>query len=1553
MTTLTGLFIGEGTLLRQCALSFMARGHEVAGIVSADLPLALWAAERGLTHRVAIDPAELSGWSFDYLFSIVNMQMVRPEVLALARRGNVNFHDGPLPAYAGVHAPAWAIINGERQHGITWHEMTERADAGRIFRQTLFPIPHDATSLELNVRCYEAGLEAFDALLTDLEAGTLEPIVQNPRERSYFARHRRPPNGSVLQWHRPAEEISSLVRALDFGPYPNPLGAPKLWIGDTVVIPSRVRSLDSTSGASPGTVIDARPEIGELVVATATEDVVLDGFQTLDGLPLDIQAMCARIGIQPGVVLGTDDEAIQQLEAAVALGACHEAAWITRLGTLDPIDVPVSAFAAPRSKAAAVPLALPAGAQDRLALRDPRTRRAVVVAALGCALATLTRRRRFHIGYCDGELRAGVADVGGFFMQCVPVSVDLHTTPTFGAAADAVGAELEDARRRGLFLIDLLARSPTLEAFRGQGPALGLPVVVDEARPGQIERLADGVRVALVNEADGREWHWVFDRGMVSPDLLARLGAGIAAALEAILADPLQPLQAIPPSVAPEGRRVAVEPAAPSLQDAIEDQVARTPEATALVAGADRITYRDLNRRANRLARYLRSRGVGPDVLVGISLDRSIDLVVAVLAVLKAGGGYVPLDPAYPADRIRFMSGDAGLTLVITRSALAPRFAYVPETLALDTQALLFEAESEENLGPVGPSSRLAYVIYTSGSAGTPKGVMLEHRNVLSFFAAMNDCVPSPDGGVWLAVTSLSFDISVLELLWTLTRGFTVVVAPELGLRPAGPALAARPLDFSLFYFSADDGEPGNRYRLLMEGARFADTHGFTAVWTPERHFHAFGGLYPNPAVTGAAIAAITERVQIRAGSCVLPLHHPARVAEEWSVVDNISQGRVGLSVATGWQPNDFVLRPENFAARKEALLRDLDVVRRLWRGESVECAGPADTTVSVKTFPRPVQPELPVWLTAAGNPETFAAAGEAGAGVLTHLVGQTINELVDKIAVYRASREKAGHAGPGHVVLMLHTLVGDSDEQVREIVRKPLGDYLRTSINLIKPFASSFPTFRHLRDTGKSADEVFASLSEQDLDALVDHSVDRYVETGGLFGTPETCLRTIAQLKEAGVDEVACLIDFGVPTETVLAHLEHLDRLRQRANLTGDTAVPDTLPTLVARHGVTHLQCTPSMADMLLLESGATEAIGQLRALLVGGEALSASLARRLLQASPAALVNMYGPTETTVWSAAHQVTELGDVVPIGRAITGTELFVLDEALRPVRAGDAGELYIGGPGVARGYLNREALTRERFVPHPFSDTPDDRIYKTGDLVRSRPDGALEFLGRTDFQVKIRGHRIELGEIESALASHPEVREAVVVAREDGGDKRLVAYLVPAAGAVPAADDVRRHVARDLPEFMVPSHVVVLAAFPLTPNAKIDRRALPSPFLPAPPADASQPDDGSMAAQVARVWCDVLQVARVGAHQSFFDLGGHSLLAAQVLARLKHLDASLSLTDLFRYPTVATLAAHLTSGGTPAAVAPQATERAATRRAFMAKRQALRGPGTARESDGQ
>jgi len=573
-----------------------------------------------------------------------------------------------------------------------------------------------------------------------------------------------------------------------------------------------------------------------------------------------------------------------------------------------------------------------------------------------------------------------------------------------------------------------------------------------------------------------------YDRRRFDDGTITRMLGHFRTVLDEIAAHPLRPLSTVPILTLPERHQMLVEwndtrrdfPDERCIHQLVAEQVRRTPEATALIFKDRTLTYRELDAQANELAERLRVLNVGPDVLVGLCVERSLEMVVGLLAILKAGGAYVPLDPAYPKERLDFMLEDAQVAALVTTDPLGRNFAlpqsrivYLDRAQRPDASNSNTIGESNRPLPTANPqSSHLAYVIYTSGSTGKPKGVMVTHRNVVNFFAGMDELLGA-DAGVWLAATSISFDISVLELLWTLTRGFKVIVQ-------------------------------------------------------------------------------------------------------------------------------------------------------------------------------------------------------------------------------------------------------ADEDK-----------------------FRSEEPR-----------------------------------------------------------------------------------RQKQRSN-----AIGYSIPEQIARHEVTHFQCTPSLAGMLAQDSKALVALRSLRKFLLGGEALPTSLVEQL--ALPGEIINMYGPTETTVWSATHRVAPGENPIPIGRPIANTELFILDRHLEPAPVGVAGELFIGGAGVVRGYLNRPELTAERFIAHPFSSEPGARLYRTGDQARYRPDGRIEYLGRLDHQVKVRGFRVELGEIEAALRQHPDIREGVAIVKEfNPGDQRVVACLVARNGHHVETGELRRLLKAKLPDFMVPSSFVWLDKLPLTPNGKVDRKAL-------------------------------------------------------------------------------------------------------------------------------
>ncbi|HZN07055.1 MAG TPA: non-ribosomal peptide synthetase, partial [Pyrinomonadaceae bacterium] len=375
----------------------------------------------------------------------------------------------------------------------------------------------------------------------------------------------------------------------------------------------------------------------------------------------------------------------------------------------------------------------------------------------------------------------------------------------------------------------------------------------------------------------------------------------------------------------------------------------------------------------------------------------------------------------------------------------------------------------------------------------------------------------------------------------------------------------------------------------------------------------------------------------------------------------------------------------------------------------------------------------------------------------------------------------------------------------------------------------------------------------------------------------------------------------------------------------------------LIEREHVSHLLCLPSVHS-LLLRQASNDRLKSLRCVIVAGEPCPPELPARHFETLPhAALFNEYGPTEGTVWATVYQCPPHDRPtavmsVPVGRPVPNAQTYVLDDLLQPAPIGVAGELYIGGEGVARGYRNSAPQTAERFVPHPFATGA--RLYATGDRARYLPNGELEFLGRRDQQVKVRGYRIELGEIEMALADHTAVREAVVVA----GEQRVVAYVTADGPIEPAADELREFLRQRLPEYMLPSQFVLLDAMPLGANGKVDRQALPAATSSRPAMTVSFAAPQTPLEQtIADVWREFLKLDTVGVNDVFFDLGGHSLLLVLVHERLQQrLHREVPIADLFKFPTVRTLARNLDSR-------PQAKEEStANRRRAGARQQALK-----------
>lgn len=1545
------ILIGEQSLLVQCAEVLLARGIDIDAVVTVDESIAQWCRKSGILQFTSIQRLEsyldANEQSFDYLFSITNLKILPATFIARAKKLAVNFHDGLLPRYAGLNVPVWVLLANEPTHGVTWHILEEGIDTGAILQQQDFPVAAEETSFTLNAKCYQAGLESFGSLVDDLVANNWAPQPQGDGERFYFGFKASPENGACLDFNQDADSLYRLARALDFGPYPNSVALPRLFLGDRVVVVRTLQPLQSPSGQAPGTLLSVTET--SLTVATATAPVELSGVEDLAGQALDCATLLKSIGIELFSALpALQASDLQRLESQVSQSRSSEGFWINRLSTLVPLEAPYvdknQGHASWIWREAALPEGLPSVAQDLPAS-------SAYVALLALFLGRLGMKREYSLAVSlpqtdDGSL------ISKFVASVLPLHVAYEPATDFAQFAQSIDQGLGELSARQPYFKDLVARTP---ALKGRQMPEDLPVrVVLSAEDPQGADLAGAQLAVVVNPETGDV---SIGSASITELALESLSANLSHLANELFAKPGLAIGLQSVLSSEEQAQITswnqgecdVDPNQ-LLHSGFEIQASSQPGELAIVCEGQALSYAALNARANQLASYLREQGVEPGGRVGILLERSVDMVAAMLGTLKAGCAYVPLDPLYPPDRLNFMVEDSGLKAVycqVGTEGLLEAGDY--QKLVLEERGGQIAAQPKDNVALDIDSSSLAYVIYTSGSTGKPKGVMVEHRNAVNFFCGMDDRL-EPGPGTWLAVTSISFDISVLEIFWTLSRGLKLLVYADERRQKSVSTLPAstvpdKDIDFGLFYWNVADDESQydeDKYRLLLEGAKFADKNGFNSVWTPERHFAAFGGLFPNPALTSAALATITENVQLRAGSCVVPLHSPIRVAEDWSVVDNLSNGRVAIAVASGWAPPDFAIMPQNFSDAKNIMFETVETVQKLWRGDTVDFEGP-NGVVPVRTLPRPIQPELPIWVTTAGNIDSFTRAAEIGANVLTHLLGQTVEEVEEKVRAYREAWNAAGHEGEGKVTLMLHTFVGPDEEQVEALVRQPMKNYLKSAMFLVKSAAWQFPAFKQMSEQqGKTLDEFFDTISDQDMNDLLEFAFQRYFTTSGLFGTPHSCLEMIDRVKLAGVNEIACLIDFGIDTDIVLEHLPYLAELLEglKQAPTAGKAGDYSIPALMNDHDVTHFQCTPSMATMLVNDTQMHEGLGKLSQMMVGGEAFPPELAAELAGRVGGRVTNMYGPTETTIWSSTGEVSaEPVANVSIGKPLLNQQMHILDDQQQALPIGLAGELVIGGLSVVRGYHNREQLTGEVFLPDPSRE--QGRIYRTGDLARWLPDGTLECLGRVDHQVKIRGYRVELGEIESLLRAHSDVLEAAVILREDTpGDQRLVAYVSTMNDQGIDSDALAKHLSEKLPEFMVPGIFVEMPALPLTPNGKIDRKALPAPVRSAPKAEQSAAPAGEKESLVSGIWCRALGVDSVGMRENFFDIGGHSLLVIQVLKELREkVDKPIQMTDLFKYTTVESLAAFLGDDGTAqSAVVDQGQARGAARRASRRRR---------------
>ncbi|HYP25634.1 MAG TPA: amino acid adenylation domain-containing protein [Blastocatellia bacterium] len=1056
----------------------------------------------------------------------------------------------------------------------------------------------------------------------------------------------------------------------------------------------------------------------------------------------------------------------------------------------------------------------------------------------------------------------------GFFINQIVMRADLSGDPSFTELLRRVRAVALDAYAHQDLPFERLVAALQPERSLSHTPVFQVKFVLQNAPPGSIElpglslsplsvpssSVGYDLILSVEETPDGLRSEFHYSTDLFDESTVRRMSGHFQTLLAAIASDPEQRKSDL--QILTDGERhqllvgfndtSADYPVDKCVHEMFEAQAERLPGAVAVVFGQERITYDDLNRRANRLAHHLRGMGVGPEVRVAICLERSINMVVSILGVLKAGGAYVPLDPAYPLKLLSIMLDDAGAPVLLTEESVLEKLPVLwSQVVCVDSDWGMIAGCDDHNLSSGVRPDNAAYLIYTSGSTGNPKGVVIEHRGVASLvtWQAHNYGVTTETRVSQYA--SYSFDAAVGETFMALLNGATLIMLDRFDLDPERLIAAVNEHDISVMVMvpsaikalDPDLLKRPERFTLVAVGE--ACPQELALKWAKKCNFmNAYG---PTEYTVYSHLWRADERYVRERG--VVPVGTPIFNCKSYILDASLNPVPVGVTgeiylsgpgIARGYlnKPDTTAERfiPNRFYETAVSVDHGT-LVSDSARSEISDLRGGGDHAH------RPPAPREPVtW------------KKNLPAEVILELVEPLDDELVEKTRLFISDHITQNAVYEGFC---------------RYLIEGANGSYASRGINVdVLKLLLPFESYEGLRgiDFGFGNGEIMQGLasigaSMRGLD-LNPFFVQKAKENGLDARMARIDLPVEKFLKETGLEEGSQ--DFVIST-LLLDRLERpKDFLRNMFHVLkprGRFAIQTLLPIVGVDDGNVDDPITYTPEECRITPGRSVE---EDKAALIS---LTYELGARGLRVYtlPYVVTSRDGLQEYEIWS-----------------------------------------FVGYKG------NGPAVTPER--------DHYERMYRTGDLGRYLPDGSIEFRGRVDTQVKVRGYRIELGEVEAALLQQAGVKDAVVLAREDvPGDKRIVAYVVAGDESPSFAADLRTQLRERLPDYMVPSAFVVLDALPLTPNNKLDRRALPAPSGASRESEYVAPST-RVEQIIADVWREVLNVEKVGLHDNFFDLGGHSLLIVEANSKLrKLLGRDFPITEMFQYPTVSSLAKYLSA----------------------------------------
>lgn len=805
-TRFSCFLIGDDHLLVQCAEIILANGHIILGIISPLEAAKNLASVHEINYFDSLDIATevLSTTTFDYLLSIVNSYILPVELLNRAQKLSINFHNAPLPRYAGVHALSWAILNDEPYHGVTWHVMTDTIDGGGILKQTLFTIDPHETALSLSVKCYEHALSLFEELINELSKQTLIPIEQDHTMRSYYDFNQKPPGNGWISWNTSSINIERVIRALDLGHYHhNRLALPKIQLGNEVFIIRKLHVLDVPSITTPGTLIKIRPDAWH--ISTTTCNVSLEQLVTVDGKSCPLDSIVNAYQLKEGYKLQSPTpHQLEQYQHFSEHYASRELFWVRQLtnfqATLLPFQPQNFEHHADASLTSVAKIAFPS---EQISLWEALVSKNfkstdILLTALLFYLHQMGTKEQLGIWLHASQAPHVESEVTQFFSSLVPFTLSLDGTHSFYETIGNVREMRYLIESKFTFQRDVYYRYPELRFVEHDKYHVALLIGTDKELAEKLLLISASVVITLSSNTNEITW-WVTKPLIeLEPNLLLIIEASpqhlhfLLKSLPSTIQLPLSQLSMVHEQeyitmMQDWNATTSAYPKGKTISQVFEEQALATPNNTAVSYGKKSLTYSELNQKANQLASYLKKYNLLPNSFAAICTTQELHLIIGILAILKTGAAYIPIDASYPKQHIKLLLEDSKPSVLLASHKLSDRIKQ--DCDLLNIPVILFNSIAEEldhepinnlNQSKITPKD-LAYIIYTSGTTGKPKGVMVPHQGVIRLVKNTNYIKISERDKIAQAA-SISFDAATFEIWGALLNGATLIAVSHATL---------------------------------------------------------------------------------------------------------------------------------------------------------------------------------------------------------------------------------------------------------------------------------------------------------------------------------------------------------------------------------------------------------------------------------------------------------------------------------------------------------------------------------------------------------------------------------------------------------------------------------------------------------------------------------------------------------------------------------------------------------------------------------------------------